>query len=65
MGRDPATIAINAMFGAQLFQNPQADVEELTEVGVDRIMVPAFAFAGDGGLDRLSAFGEQVIAQSD
>jgi hypothetical protein len=24
-------------------------------------MVPAFFFAGEGGLDRLSAFGDKVI----
>jgi len=63
-GRDPDTIGINAMFGAHM-SDPNAGVELLREIGVDRIMVPAFAFAGRSGLDRLSAFGEQVIQQAD
>ena len=58
--RDPSSIAINAMFGAQMM-DPPAGVEQLAGIGVDRIMVPAFFFAGDGGLDRMQAFGEQVI----
>lgn len=60
-GRDPATIEINAMFGAQL-ADPVAGAEQLAELGVGRPMVPAFAFAGPGGLDRLDAFGADVIA---
>lgn len=63
-GRDPDSIGINAMFGAHM-RDPNAGVELLREIGVDRIMVPAFAFAGRSGLDRLSAFGEQVIQQAD
>ena len=63
-GRDPDIIGINAMFGAHM-RDPNAGVELLREIGVDRIMVPAFAFAGSSGLDRLSAFGEQVIQQAD
>jgi len=59
-GRDPNSIEINVMFGAQM-ADPKAGVEELAALGVDRIMVPAFFFAGDGGIDRLSAFGEQVV----
>ncbi|MEM7002766.1 MAG: LLM class F420-dependent oxidoreductase [Pseudomonadota bacterium] len=58
--RDPASIAINAMFGMQMM-NPVEGVAQMAEIGVDRIMVPAFFFAGPGGLDRLSEFGEQVI----
>ena len=59
-GRDPEAIKINAIFGTQM-ADPKAGVQEMIEAGVDRIMVPAFFFAGDGGLDRLSEFGEQVI----
>ena len=62
-GRDPASIGINAMFGAHM-ADPMAGVDQLTEIGVERIMVPAFAFAGPGGLDRLSEFGERVIGQT-
>ena len=59
-GRDPDGIEINAMFGI-----PTGAVvdraEQLESLGVGRAMVPAFAFAGPGGLDRMSAFAEQVI----
>jgi hypothetical protein len=33
----------------------------MQELGVGRIMVPAFAFMGDGGLDRLQEFGETHV----
>ena len=59
-GRDPAKLEINAMFGAQ-FADPVAGVEQMASIGVDRIMVPAFFFAGPGGMDRLSEFGELVV----
>jgi hypothetical protein len=58
--RDPASIEVNAMFGAQM-ADPEAGVAELAALGVGRIMVPAFFFAGPGGLDRLSEFGERVV----
>jgi probable F420-dependent oxidoreductase len=59
-GRDPASIEINAMFGQQM-ADPVAGAAELAELGVDRAMVPAFFFAGPGGLDRLREFGERVV----
>ncbi len=59
-GRDPASIEIDAMF-TQHLGDPIAGVEQLTALGVDRVMVPAFFYAGPGGLDRLDEFGEQVI----
>ena len=34
-----------------------AGAEQLAELGVGRVMVPAFFFAGPGGLDRLDEFG--------
>ncbi|HSG91411.1 MAG TPA: LLM class F420-dependent oxidoreductase [Pseudomonadales bacterium] len=58
-GRDPDSIEINAMFGAQM-ADPVAGVEQMAALGVGRIMVPAFFFAGPGGLDRLSEFGDRV-----
>jgi len=58
--RDPQSIRISAIFGAQM-ANPEAGVEQMAALGVDRIMVPAFFFAGPGGLDRLSEFAEKVI----
>ena len=58
--RDPASIEINAMFGVQM-ADPAAGVESMREQGVGRIMVPAFFFGGDGGLDRLREFGESYV----
>ena len=58
--RDPDSLAINTMFGVQM-ADPVAGVEQMAALGVDRIMIPAFFFAGPGGLDRLSEFGERVI----
>ncbi|MEM9623077.1 MAG: LLM class F420-dependent oxidoreductase [Pseudomonadota bacterium] len=58
--RDPSSIEINAMFGAQM-ANPVAGVEELAALGVGRIMIPAFFFAGPGGLDRMDALAEQIM----
>jgi probable F420-dependent oxidoreductase len=60
-GRDPADIAVHAIFGPQL-ADPAAGAEQLREIGVERAMLPAFFFAGPGGLDRLSEFGERVVA---
>jgi probable F420-dependent oxidoreductase len=59
-GREPGRIQINAMFGAQM-ADPVAGAHQLAELGVSRAMLPAFFFAGPGGLDRLSEFGERVI----
>lgn len=58
--RDPAEVEINAMFSAHM-QNPAAGVESMRELGVGRVMVPAFFFAGEDGMDRLRAFGESVV----
>ena len=62
-GRDPDEIEINAIFGAQM-ADPARGVEQMREIGVGRVMVPAFFFAGPGGLDRLGEFGENVVKQS-
>ena len=59
-GRDPDSIEINAIFGAQM-ADPAAGIEQMKSLGVGRIMVPAFFFAGPGGLDRLEEFGEKMI----
>lgn len=59
-GRDPAEVEINAMFGAQM-KDPVTGAAQMVEMGVGRAMVPAFFFAGDGGLDRLRQFGESVV----
>ena len=59
-GGDFQSLEINAMFGSQM-ANPEKGIEDLRELGVGRIMLPAFFFAGPGGLDRLSKFAEQFI----
>ncbi|CAN5435916.1 LLM class F420-dependent oxidoreductase [soil metagenome] len=59
-GRDPDSIEINAMFSSHMSE-PLAGVEALAELGVGRVMVPAFFFAGPGGLERLAEFGERAI----
>lgn len=59
--RDPDSIEINAMFAAQI-ADPIAGVEQMKALGVGRIMVPAFFFAGPDGMDRLSEFGDKVVA---
>ena len=62
-GRARDEIEIHAIFGAQM-ADPVAGTEQLAKLGVSRAMVPAFFFMGPGGLDRLAAFGENVIASS-
>ena len=57
--RDPDSLEINALFG--LHEDPVAAVEQMRDLGVGRIMVPAFFFAGDGGIDRLREFGETMV----
>jgi probable F420-dependent oxidoreductase len=58
--RDPNSIAIHSIFGPQM-ADPLAGAEQLAKLGVERVMVPAFFFAGPGGMERLAAFGEQVV----
>ena len=58
--RDYKSLEVNAMFGSQM-ADPERGIEDLRDLGVGRIMLPAFFFAGPGGLDRLSAFGEKYV----
>jgi alkanesulfonate monooxygenase SsuD/methylene tetrahydromethanopterin reductase-like flavin-dependent oxidoreductase (luciferase family) len=58
--RDPDSIAIHAIFGPQM-ADPLAGAEQLAKLGVERVMLPAFFFAGPEGMDNLEAFGEKVI----
>jgi probable F420-dependent oxidoreductase len=60
LGRDPDEIEINAMFSTQM-TDPEAGVETFAELGVGRIMVPAFFFAGPGGLDRMDEFAGRAM----
>jgi probable F420-dependent oxidoreductase len=57
--RDPATIEVSAIFVPQ--PDGAGAVERLAAIGVDRLMVPAFFFAGPGGLDRMAEFAEHTI----
>ena len=59
-GRDPDSIEINAIFGAQMM-DPVAGVQEMEDIGVGRAMVPGFFFAGEGGTDRLREFAATAI----
>ena len=59
-GRDPSSIEISAIFGAQMM-DPANGVEQMADIGVNRIMVPAFFFAGPEGIDNLRKFSDQVI----
>jgi probable F420-dependent oxidoreductase len=58
-GRAADAIRIHAIF-AELVDIEGA-AERMQKQGVDRAMVPAFFFAGPGGLDRLAEFGERVV----
>jgi len=58
-GRAPDEIAMHAIFGE--LADPISGAERLAEAGVTRAMLPAFFFAGPGGLDRLTEFGEKVV----
>ena len=58
--RDPNSIAIHSIFGPQM-ADPLAGAEQLAKLGVERVMVPAFFFAGPDGMERLATFGEQVV----
>jgi probable F420-dependent oxidoreductase len=59
-GRNPQDIEVSAIFGEQM-TDPKRGVEQMAAMGVGRLMVPAFFFAGPGGLERLEQFGESVI----
>ena len=49
------------MFGRHI-KDPAVGVEKFIELGVGRAMVPAFFFAGPGGLDRMDQFAEAALA---
>ncbi len=62
-GRDPSAITVSTGSVGVFGDDPAAEIEELADKGVDRIIVPAFAFMNDT-VDMLAAFGERVIAPS-
>jgi probable F420-dependent oxidoreductase len=59
-GRSADEIEVNAIFGPQMM-DPAPGVEEFRSAGVSRAMVPAFFFAGPGGLERLAEFAKVAI----
>lgn len=62
-GRDPTAITVSAGSADVFGDDPIGAVEELAAIGVDRCIVPAFAFAQDTE-SALAAFGERVIVPS-
>ena len=61
-GRDPGAIELTAG-GATVGDGALQAVRELADVGVDRVVVPAFAF-WKGTADALRRYGDEVIAQA-
>lgn len=62
-GRDPEAITVTSGSAGVFGEDPVAAVQELADQGVDRCVVPAYAFLDDTD-DALAAFGERVIAAS-
>ena len=60
-GRDPEALEISAG-GATIGRGAVDAIEQLAELGVDRVMVPAFAFWGDTEA-AFARYGEEVIAK--
>ena len=60
-GRDGAAITVSTGSAEVFGDDPVGAVQELADQGVDRVIVPAFAFWKDPA-ELLAAFGEQVIA---
>jgi probable F420-dependent oxidoreductase len=59
-GRDPAAIEITAAGNGAIGSRALDEVRALGDLGVDRVVVPAFLFAKD--LDALARYGDDVIA---
>jgi hypothetical protein len=63
-GRDPDGIEVSAIFPGP-WSDPRRALEQLAGLGVGRVMIPAFAFAGPGGLDRLRTFAAAANATAE
>ncbi|MBT4520079.1 MAG: LLM class F420-dependent oxidoreductase [Halieaceae bacterium] len=61
-GRSPQDITVNAMLITD-YSDPLAGVEQYREMGISRVMVPAFFFAGPNGLDLLETFAKGAISR--
>jgi probable F420-dependent oxidoreductase len=60
-GRDGAAITVSTGSAGVFGDDPVGAVQELADQGVDRVIVPAFAFWKDPA-ELLAGFGERVIA---
>jgi probable F420-dependent oxidoreductase len=60
-GRDPEAIEITAGSAEVLGEDPVGAVQELADMGVDRVVVPSFMFLGSPA-DDMAAFAEKAIA---
>lgn len=60
-GRDPSAITVSTGSAGVFGDDPVAAVQELASQGVDRVIVPAFAFFSDPE-SLIGEFGERVIA---
>ena len=63
VGSGPFELVEGTAGGATIGSGALQAAKELADVGVDRIMVPAFAFWGDTA-DALKRYGDEVIAQA-
>jgi len=59
-GRSLEDIEINALLPTG-HPDPVSVIEKFEEIGISRVMVPAFWFAGPDGLDRLEEFAGRAI----
>ncbi len=62
-GRDASAITVSSGSAGVFGDDPVGAVQELEAQGVDRVIVPAFAFMDDTAA-TLAAFGERVISAS-
>jgi probable F420-dependent oxidoreductase len=58
-GRAASDIRIHAIFAD--LGDLEGGAARMRDQGVERAMLPAFFFAGPGGLDRMQEFGERVV----
>ena len=62
-GRDPSAIELSTGGRGALGDRALDEVGALADLGVDRVIVPAFAFWGDPATE-LARYGDEVIARA-
>jgi probable F420-dependent oxidoreductase len=62
-GRDPSEVEMTSGGDGAVGPNALDEVKALADLGVDRVMVPAFMFWG-GAADGLARYGDEVIAKA-